>query len=62
MIISVANFIKDPEIKKVIHQSDDIRNKALSYCYNNIEHYAEMPLTEKNQHYDSVVKKLLKQC
>ena len=62
MIISIANFVEDPKIKQVIKQSDDIRTKALDYCYTHIKQYDQMSIEEKNQHYDSVVKNLLKKC
>ena len=53
MIISVAAYVKDKEIRKVVLKSDNIRYRTLEKCYA-IPGYAELSLKEKNALYDKV--------
>ena len=52
-IISVAAYVKDNEVRKVVLRSDCIRSRTLEKCYA-IPGYAELPLKEKNAVYDKV--------
>ena len=53
MIISVAAYVKDNEVRKFVLKSDNIRCRTLEKCYA-IPGYAELPLKEKNAVYDKV--------
>ena len=53
MIISVAAYVKDKEVREFVLASDNIRRGALEKCYT-IPGYAELPLKEKNAVYDKV--------
>ena len=53
MIISVAEYVRDNEVRKVVLRSDCIRNRALEKCYS-IPGYAELPRKVKNAVYDNV--------
>ena len=53
MIISVAAYVKDEEIRRVVLKSDNIRCRTLEKCYA-IPGYAELPPEEKNAVYDKV--------
>ena len=53
MIISVAAYVKDDEVRKAVLKSDNIRNRTLEKCYV-IPGYAELSLEEKNALYDKV--------
>ena len=53
MIISVAEYVRDNEVRKAVLRSDYIRNKTLEKCYS-IPGYAELPRKVKNTVYDNV--------
>ena len=53
MIISVAEYVRDNEVRKAVLRSDYIRNKTLERCYS-IPGYAELPRKVKNAVYDNV--------
>ena len=53
MIISVAAYVKDEEVRKVVLKSDNIRRRTLERCYS-IQGYAELSMEEKNAVYDKV--------
>ena len=53
MIISVAAYVKDDEIRKAVLKSDNIRSRTLGKCYA-IPGYAELSMEEKNAVYDKV--------
>ena len=53
MIISVAAYVKDDEVRKAVLNSDNIRSRTLEKCYT-IPGYAELPLKEKNAMYDKI--------
>ena len=53
MIISVAAYVKDDEVRKVVLKSDNIRLRTLERCYS-IPGYADMPRKVKNAVYDNV--------
>ena len=53
MIISVAEYVRDNEVRKVVLRSDCIRNRTLEKCYS-IPGYAELPQKAKNAVYDNV--------
>ena len=52
-IISVAAYVKDDEVRKVVLKSDNIRSRTIEKCYT-IPGYAELSLEEKNALYDKV--------
>ena len=54
-IISVAAYVKDDEVRKVVLKSDNIRFRALERCYS-IPGYADLPRKVKNAVYDKVRK------
>ena len=53
MIISVAEYVKDNDVREGVRGSDKIRLRTLEKCYS-IHGYAELPLKEKNAVYDKV--------
>ena len=53
MVISVAAYVKDEEVRKFVLKSDNIRRRALEKCYT-IPGYSELPQKEKNAVYDKV--------
>ena len=53
MIISVAEYVRDNEVRKAVLRSDRIRNRTLEKCYS-IPGYAELPRKVKNAVYDNV--------
>ena len=53
MIISVAAYVKDDEIRKVVLKSDNIRSRTIEKCYT-IPGYIELPRKVKNAVYDRV--------
>ena len=61
MIISVAAYVKDEEIRRVVLKSDNIRCRTLEKCYA-IPGYAELSLKEKNAVYDKVRKMVEKEA
>ena len=53
MIISVAEYVRDNEVRKVVLKSDNIRRRTLEKCYS-IPGYAELPRKVRNAVYDNV--------
>ena len=53
MIISVAEYVRDNEVRKVVLKSDNIRRRTLEKCYF-IPGYAELPRKVRNAVYDNV--------
>ena len=53
MIISIAAYVKDDEVRKAVLKSDNIRNRALEKCYT-IPGYTELPRKVRNAVYDKV--------
>ena len=53
MIISVAAYVKDDEVRKAVLNSDNIRSRTLEKCYA-IPGYTELPRKVKNAVYDKV--------
>ena len=53
MIISVAAYVKDDEVRRAVLKSDNIRRRTLEKCYS-IPEYADLPLKVKNVVYDNV--------
>ena len=53
MIISVAEYVRDNEVRKVVLRSEYIRNRTLEKCYS-IPGYAELPRKVRNAVYDNV--------
>ena len=53
MIISVAAYVKNVEVRKAVLKSDDIRSRTLEKCYT-IPGYIELPRKVKNAVYDKV--------
>ena len=52
-IISVAEYVRDNEVRKVVLRSDHIRHRTLEKCYS-IPGYTELPRKVKNAVYDNV--------
>ena len=48
-IISVAAYVKDKKVRKVVLKSDNIRYRTLEKCYS-IPGYAELSLKEKKRY------------
>lgn len=53
MIISVAEYVRDNEVRKVVLKSDNLRRRTLEKCYS-IPGYTELPRKVKNAVYDDV--------
>ena len=53
MIISVAEYVKDNEVRKVVLKSDNIRRRTLEKCYS-VPGYADLPRKVRNAVYDNV--------
>ena len=53
MIISVAAYVKDDEVREVVLKSDNIRRRTLERCYS-IPGYADLPRKVRNVVYDNV--------
>ena len=53
MVISVAAYVKNEEVRKVVLKSDNIRRRTLERCYS-IPGYADLPRKVKNAVYDDV--------
>ena len=53
MIISVAEYVRDNEVRKVVLKSDNIRRRTLEKCYF-IPGYADLPRKVRNAVYDNV--------
>ena len=53
MIISVAEYVKDNEVREVVRRSDNIRRRTLEKCYS-IPGYAGLPRKVQNAVYDNV--------
>ena len=53
MITSVAEYVRDNEVRKVVLKSDNIRRRTLEKCYS-IPGYAELPRKVRNAVYDNV--------
>ena len=53
MIISVAAYVKDDEVREVVLKSDNIRCRTLKRCYS-IPGYADLPRKVRNAVYDNV--------
>ena len=59
MVIDVAYFVDDEEIREKLLRNAEIRVESLKRCYD-IEGYAELPLDQKNVIYDRIVKEVEK--
>ena len=57
MVYNVSAFVDNLEIAEVLNRCATLRNAALDICYDT-PGYKEMPLTEKNAVYDSVLPSL----
>ena len=53
MIISVAEYVRDNEVRKVVLKSDNLRRRTLEKCYS-IPGYTELPRKVRNAVYDNV--------
>ena len=53
MIISVAEYVKDKEVREAVQRSDNIRRRTLEKCYS-IPGYADLPRKVRNAVYDDV--------
>ena len=53
MIISVAEYVKDNEVREGVRRSDNIRRVTLDKCYS-IPGYADLPRKVQNAVYDNV--------
>ena len=53
MIISVAEYVKDIEVREVVRRSDNIRSRTFEICYC-IPGYADLPRKVQNAVYDKV--------
>ena len=53
MIISVAEYVKDNEVREVVLKSDNIRRRTLEKCYS-IPGYADLPRKVQNAVYDNI--------
>ena len=53
MIISVAEYVKDIEVREVVRRSDNGRCRTLDICYS-IPGYADLPRKVQNAVYDNV--------
>ena len=53
MIISVAEYVRDNEVRKVVLKSDNLRRRTLEKCYS-IPGYADLPRKVQNAVYDNV--------
>ena len=53
MVISVAEYVRDNEVRKAVLRSDYIRRRTLEKCYS-IPGYLELPRKVKNAVYDNV--------
>ena len=53
MTISVAEYVRDNKVRKVVLRSEYIRNRTLEKCYS-IPGYAELPRKVRNAVYDNV--------
>ena len=53
MIISVAEYVKDNEVRGVVVKSDKIRRRTLEKCYS-VPGYADLPRKVRNKVYDNV--------
>ena len=53
MIISVAEYVKDNDVREGVRRSDNIRLRTLDKCYS-IPGYADLPRKVQNAVYDNV--------
>ena len=53
MIISVAEYVKENEVREGVRRSDTIRRTTLDKCYS-IPGYADLPRKVQNAVYDKV--------
>ena len=53
MVLSVAAYVKDDEVRNFVLRSDYIRNRTLEKCYS-IPGYADLPRKVRNTVYDNV--------
>ena len=53
MIISVAEYVKDNDVREGVRRSDNIRHRTLEKCYS-IPGYADLPRKVQNAVYDNV--------
>ena len=53
MLISVAAYVKNDEVRKVVLKSDNIRRRTLERCYS-IPGYADLPRKVQNAVYDNI--------
>jgi len=60
IILSVAHFTNDNNIKNEILKSDYVRNETLKKCYE-ISGYKNLSLNEKNKIYDTLKIQVLNQ-
>ena len=60
MIISVAYYSDDANIRNAVLASDNIRHRALNICYET-PGYESLPLAEKNSYYAKIRAQLMAQ-
>ena len=57
MVINIAAYVENDEIRQELIRCAAIRSEALRRCYS-IPGYKELPLAEKNKIYDRIVKEV----